>query len=261
MGLLGEKIHNPLHRLVGIVGVQSGHAQMPGFGVMQRMLHGGPVAYLANHDHVRRLPHRTPQGLVIRRGIEPHLALCHQRFLVGVQVLDGVFHGENMPRRVLVAIVQHRGQCGGLARPGRTDGKHQPTFQEGELFEHRRQAQFVKARNLGRDMADDHPHIAALQVHIDTVARQILRLERKIAFLRGFKLIDLRLAHDRIHHRPDVLGSHRPLGDWQEGPLALERGRCTRQKKKVRSAFAHHQRKARQQAAICRRCLRIHEAS
>lgn len=82
---------------------------------------------------------------------------------------------------------------------GRTDGGHQPTFQEGELFEHRRQAQFVKARNLGRDMADDHPHIAALQVHIDTVARQILRLERKITFLRGFQLIDLRLAHDQAY--------------------------------------------------------------
>jgi hypothetical protein len=40
MRLFGEKIQDALHRLAGIVGVQCGHAQVAGFGVMQGMLHG-----------------------------------------------------------------------------------------------------------------------------------------------------------------------------------------------------------------------------
>ena len=78
MGVFGEEIHNALHRLVRIVGMQCGNTQVAGLGIVQRVLHGGPVADFANHDHIRRFPHRATQGLVIGQRIEPHLALCHE---------------------------------------------------------------------------------------------------------------------------------------------------------------------------------------
>jgi hypothetical protein len=65
-----------------------------------------------------------------------------------MQVFDGVFHRQDMARGVLVAVVQHGSQRGGLARACCTDHKDQPVLEKRQLFEHQRQVQGIDRRNL-----------------------------------------------------------------------------------------------------------------
>ena len=146
--LFGKEVQHPLHGLAGVVGVQCGHTQVACFGIVQCVLHGRAVADLPDHDHIGRLAHGMAQGFVVGQGVQPHFALRHQRFLVRMQVFDGVFHRQDMARRVLVAVVQHGSQCGGLARARCAHHEDQPVLEKRQLFEHRRQMQVIDRRNL-----------------------------------------------------------------------------------------------------------------
>src|SRR3970282_573179 len=46
-----EEVDDPVERLVGTVGVQRGHAQVPRLGKRDRMVHGLTVADFADQDH------------------------------------------------------------------------------------------------------------------------------------------------------------------------------------------------------------------
>ena len=138
MRIVGEKAQHALNRLVGIVGVHGRNAQVPGFGVVQGVLQRLEVAQLANHDHVGRLPHGVAQCIAKRLRVHPHLALANDGLFMRMHEFDRVFDRQNVARPVVIAVVQHGCQRGGLARPGRPDDEHQAAFEQRQLTQHQR---------------------------------------------------------------------------------------------------------------------------
>ena len=118
MQLVREEVEHALDRLVGVVGVQRAEHQVPGLGEVERGLDGLEVAHLADQDHVRRLAQRALERGGERRGVDADFALRDHAALVRVDELDRVLDGEDVPARVLIAVVDQRGERGRLARAG-----------------------------------------------------------------------------------------------------------------------------------------------
>ena len=93
-------------------------AQVAGLGEGDGVLHGLAVADLADQDHVRRLAQRVLQRVLPRQGIDADLALGDEAVLVRMGELDRVLDGDDVAVRVLVAVADHRGERGRLARAG-----------------------------------------------------------------------------------------------------------------------------------------------
>jgi len=53
-----KEVHYPLHRLIGVVGVQRGKTEMPRFGKRNCRLHRLRVANLSDKNDIRRLTER-----------------------------------------------------------------------------------------------------------------------------------------------------------------------------------------------------------
>jgi hypothetical protein len=88
-------------------------------------VHGLGVAHLADLDHVRVLPHRSAHRHPEVGGVDAHLALVDQRPLVVVDDLDGILDGHHVHVAVLVDLIDHARQGGGLARAGRAGHQDQ----------------------------------------------------------------------------------------------------------------------------------------
>ncbi|MDT4855845.1 hypothetical protein FQZ97_902150 [compost metagenome] len=239
---LGEEVQDALDRLVGVVGVQRRDAQVAGFGVGHGVLHGVAVADLADHDHVGRFAHGVAQGLVERLRVQAHLALVHDGQTMAVLELHRVFDGEDVPAQVAVAVVQHGRQRGRLARARGTHHQHQTALELGQLFQHRRQLQPVQRRNPGVDVADHHGHVAALAVDVDPEAPQAGQGDGQVAFERGFKAADLRLAHHGIGQALRARRVQRRFRQTPHHALHLERGRAAAGEKEIRRTVRDHQR-------------------
>jgi hypothetical protein len=107
--LLGEEAQDAVQGLVGVVGVDGGQAQVSGLGVGHGVLHGIPIADLADHDHVRRLAQRVLQGRLPVIGVQAHLALGDDALAMGVHELDGIFHRDD--------VILGSSGCGGRPWP------------------------------------------------------------------------------------------------------------------------------------------------
>ena len=111
------------------------------------------VAHLAYQDHLGGLAEGGPEGEGEGLGVGAHLALVDGRLVVGVQVLDGVFDGDDVDVRLLVHLVDEGGQGSGLARAGGARHQHDPVALGGDLPEVRGQSQLPD----GGDLVGDHP--------------------------------------------------------------------------------------------------------
>ena len=75
--------------------------------------------------------------------------------LVLVHVLDRIFDRDDVAARLLVAVADHRGERGRLARAGAADEDHEAALGQHDLLEDRRQVELFEGRDLGVDEADD----------------------------------------------------------------------------------------------------------
>ncbi len=130
--------------------------QVAGAGEMDRGLHALAVANLANQDHIGRRAHHAAQGAGVGLGVEPDLALVHDRAFVRVQELDRVLDGDDVVGGVLVAVVDHRRQAGGLARTGGAHHEHEAALEHDEIGEGLGQAQVLQAWHIRGDIAQHH---------------------------------------------------------------------------------------------------------
>jgi len=92
----GEEVHDPLNRLIGVVGMEGSQAEMAGLGKGNGGLHRFGVADLTNQDDIRRLAQRVLQRRLEGVRVKTHLSLRHDRFFVPVNKLNRVFNGHNM---------------------------------------------------------------------------------------------------------------------------------------------------------------------
>ncbi len=145
-----------------------------------------------------------------------------------MKVFDGVFHRQDMPARVGIAVVQQRGQCGGLARTRRPYREYQPPFEKRQLLEHGRKAERRQAGDLGNNMADHHAYLPTLPVHIHTKPLALRGLQGQVALHGGIELLPLRFVEDGIRHLLDIVGGQLLLPHGHKHALPLERGWRTR---------------------------------
>lgn len=117
--------------------MQRGQYQVTGITVVQRVLHGLQIAYLADHDHVRGFAQDVAQGLGKTHGIEPDFPLVDDGFLVPVEEFDRVFDADNVPGAVGGAVVEHGGQGGRFAGAGGADNQNQAAVEHHQLFQNR----------------------------------------------------------------------------------------------------------------------------
>ena len=139
-----HRIHvdQPFDGLDRVGGVESGNDQVPGQRSIQSRLHRVQVPDLADHDHIRILPHGAPHGLPESAGMRTDFPLRNQRFHIRMQKFDGVFDRQDMFSLRLVDLVDDRTQCGGFSAAGGTGDQDQPALFPAKSLQHRRQIQF-----------------------------------------------------------------------------------------------------------------------
>jgi hypothetical protein len=232
-GGVREKVEDAVQRLVGIVGMQRGQAQVPGLGVGNRVLHGLAVADLADQDDVRGLAHRVAQGGIERRGVQPDFALVDQRPAMGMHIFDRVFDRQDMPAGMRAPMLDHGRQRGRLAGAGGPRDQHQPARQHHQVLQQRRQVERLERRDAVGQVPDRDGRLASLPVQVDAEAAGPRHRHAQVHLVRALELRQLRGVEQLASDVVDVGGEQRPG--------AVERARDAVQLEMRRRADAHQE--------------------
>ena len=154
------KTEDAVQRLVAVVGMHGGQAQVSGLRIGNRRRHGFAVPYLANQNNVRSLAQCVFQGHLQRLRIGADFALVDHGFLVGKDKFDGVLNRQDMAQRGRVAVVHHGGQCGALAGTGGPHHQQQATLFHNQLSQDGRNIEAFKRRDFTRNETH-HRRVAA----------------------------------------------------------------------------------------------------
>ena len=241
MPIRWEEVDDAVQRLVGVVGVQRGQAQVAGFGEGDRVIHGFAGTDLADEDHVRRLAQGVLQRHLEGAGVDAHFALGDDAILVLVDEFDRVFDGDDVPAGVLVAVADHRGQRCRLAGTGGTDEQHQTTFGHRQLLQDVRQLEFFDGRDVGLDATQHHAGQVSLIERADTEATDAAGTDGEVAFVVLGELAALLLVHHAVHGFPGHLRRHGRLAHRHDLAVDLHRRRHASRDEQIGAAFFDHQ--------------------
>src|SRR5688572_5292028 len=238
--LFREEVDDAVERLVGAVGVQRRHAQVARLGERDGVVHGVPVADLADQDHVRGLAQRVLERRVPRIGIHAHLALGDDAVLVVMDVLDRVLDGDDVPVAVLVAVADHRRERSGFPRARAAHHDDEAALGHDHVLEHRRQVQILELGYRRGDRPQHHADAPLLHEGAHAEAPDTARVDGEIALLGCLELLRLLV----VHHGAGQLGGvlHVELLARHRRHLAVEldrRGKAGGDEE-VRSLLGHH---------------------
>src|SRR5207248_1052578 len=150
-----------------------------------------------DHDLVGRHP---TAAVLLHQRLRDHLALVDETALGIVHELDRILDGDDVVGAIVVAVIDHGGQRGGLARAGRTGHQHQSPRQHAQVAEDLRRVQLIERQNQRRDVAEHGARAAVLVECIDAEARQLWNLEREVGFEELLVGLALLVVHDVVHH-------------------------------------------------------------
>ena len=185
--------------------MQGTEHQVAGFGGGQRQPDGFLIAHLAHQNDVRVLAQRRTQRLVEPQRIAMHLALIDQTALTLVYEFNRILDGQDMAILVLVDMINHRRQGGGLARTGRTGDQDQAARHINEIPKHRRTSQIIQGLNDGRNGAEHARRPPVLIKGVDAEPGQLGNLEREVAFQKFIIVLALLIVHDVIDQTMHLL--------------------------------------------------------
>jgi len=200
-----------------------------------------PGAHLADHDHVRRLAQRVLERRIPAVRVDTHFTLGDDAALVLVHELDGVFDGDDVAGRVLVAVADHRRQRGGLAGTGRTHEDDDAALGHGQRLDDRRQVQLFDGRDARLDAAQHHAHLVALVEAADAEAAHAGHADGEVALVGLFELLALRGRHDVQHQIARLLRRQRRLRDRRDLAVHLDGRRHAGRDEQVRRLLVRHQ--------------------
>ena len=115
-----EAVDNAVDRLGSGVGMERGKNQMPRLGRSHRSRDRFRIAHLADHNNVGVLPQDRPQSVVKRKGVHPDFSLGDDAPVLGKNIFNRVFDGDDMNVPLMVHFVQERRKRGGFAVTGRS---------------------------------------------------------------------------------------------------------------------------------------------
>ena len=128
------------------------------------------------------------------------LALVDQAALGLVHELDRILDRDDVIRAIVVAVVDHAGERGRLARARRAGDQHQATRQHAQVAEDLRRLQVIEAQDHRGNVAEYGAGAAVLVEGVDAEAGQLRDLERKVGLEEFFVGLALLVVHDVIHH-------------------------------------------------------------
>ena len=168
----GKTAIQPVDRLGGVERVYGRHHEVPGLGRRQAGLDRLEVAHLADQDDVRVLAQRAAECLRERARVDLHLPLVDDRTTIVVEILDRVFHRDDVGGARAVDVVNQRRKRGALAAAGGTGQQDKTAFRLGDGLEDRRQLQLLDRADLYWDHAKDHGNGAPLTKHVAAEAAE-----------------------------------------------------------------------------------------
>src|ERR1039457_1164857 len=159
--------------------------------IRDRRRHCLAIAYLADHDQVRRLAQRRLQADLQGLRVAPDLALVNDGFLVVEEELDRILDRQDVAGHLLVALLEHGGQRRALAGAGRPDHEDEAALLEHERAEDRRNVEAFQRRDLERDAAEDRGDRAALLEAREAKAADARKADADVELARVLELLEL----------------------------------------------------------------------
>ncbi len=185
--------------------MQGAEDHVAGFGGMERGGDGFQIAHFADQDDVGVLAEAGAQSAAKGRGIDFHLALIDEAFLVAMQEFDGVFDGDDVLGTRRVDAVDHGRKRGGLARAGDAGDQHQAARFFADALGDGGKKELFKSANLGGNDAEHDADIAALLKDVDAEASETGGAVGQIDFGALLELLLLAVGHHAEGHVQHVL--------------------------------------------------------
>ena len=219
--------------------MQRAEHQVTGLGGGERQANGLQVAHLTDQDDIRILAQRRTQRLAEAERVAVHFALVDETALGLVHELDRILDGDDVIGAVVVAVIDHAGEGGGLARAGRPGHQHQSPRQHAQVAEDLRGVQLIERENRRRDVAEHCARAAVLVEGIDAEARQLWNLEREVGFEELLVGLALLVVHDVVHHGVHFLVRQRRHIDALHVAIDADHRRHPRGQMQVRGVVLH----------------------
>ena len=230
--------------------MQRGQTEVAGVGELERRFHGVVIANLAEQNHIGGRAHRRTDTGGEGLRIDADLALRDHRALVLVQVFDRIFQGENMPRRIGIAVIDHGGEGRGLARTGGPDHHDQTVFLHDQIVQHPRQVQILGRRDVVAHVAEHERGFAALTEGRAPKASEIGHTEAEVHFAVFFELFDLPFRGDAAKDAV-YLALHQLIADPGEAEGAFDQDLGAGMQVDVLAFLLHHQPQVRCDFKLC----------
>ncbi len=236
----GKHVNDTVDGLHRRIGVQGSEAKVAGLRCNQGRLNGFQIPHFADKDHVGVLAQDVLERLLERFRVSAHLALVDETLLVWVQILDGVFDGDDVFVPLGVDLVNHGGQAGRLARASGSGDQHQSTRLVAQLLNDRRQPQFGEGRYLERNGSKGAAHRPALHEEVCAKASQSAHTERKVQLAILLEVQLLGVGQDRIAELFRVHLSQRIDPQGNQHAVDAKLRRRTGGNVQVGGALLHH---------------------
>lgn len=131
----GEGIDDAVDGLGCVVRVERAEDEHTHRGATERELDGFQFAHLAEQKDVGVVPHRALKCGGKALGVLAYFTVHDDRLLDGVHKLDGVLNRDDVFAEVLVDVVDHRGEGGGLTTAGWSGDNDESFVEVTECFE------------------------------------------------------------------------------------------------------------------------------
>jgi hypothetical protein len=158
------------------------------------------------------------------------------------QVFDRILDGQDVARAVLVAVVQHGSNGGGLARAGGANHQHQTALLHDDLGKHGWEAKGVEPGNLAEDVAHHDGDAVALPEDVHPEVAHVPPAKGEVHLLESFEALGLLRIHHFVGHALDHRGIHGLLIDGQCVAVDFDVNRGADGNEDVRGLLLGHQR-------------------
>ena len=216
-----EGVDHTVDGLGGAQGVQGAQQQVAGFRRGDGGGNGLDITHFTQHDDVRRLAQGRAQGAGKGGSISGHFALADQALLVGMQVFDRIFDGDDMAAAGPVDLVHQAGQGGGFTVAGGTGHQDHAAAQIRQPHNHVRDIAVRRIRDAEGNHTAGHGQGAPLTVGVAAETAQVTHGEGEVVvalFMEGFPGSSGQFI-GAVHQDGDVVGQ-RPFFRNGDHPAA-----------------------------------------
>ena len=140
---------------------------------------------------------------------------------MGVREFNGVFNRNNVAFGFLVPVVNQRGHGRRLTGPGTANKQNQAQLGHDELWQNRRQAEFLVVRQGVTQSPDHHGVFITLFENVDAEPAKTLTGNSEVTFRIVLKGVSLLFSHHAVGDHGDFTWQHGNIGDLVQGAVKL----------------------------------------